>query len=116
MMPDIFRTESDLQRQEAIDELAREAFGYSHESADTWPLTFRASNDARLLFRRAAAVAAKLGRDDAATIESVTFRPYPSKSPGFWRIEIGLTRGTPYAGAEWYVHEDDLWKAWEETA
>jgi hypothetical protein len=78
-------------------------------------------------FLRAVKTAAALdttGFTDAALrkIAMVTFRPYPSKSPGFWRIEVTYAKTNlgsyriPYTGAEWYVHEDQLWAAWEAAA
>lgn len=53
----------------------------------------------------------------AEGIGSVTFRPYPSKYEGAWRIEVGYRRGYGgiACGAEWYVSDDALWKAWEEA-
>ena len=70
---------------------------------EEWALSWERGEHPR--FARAARTAEALddrglGITNARRIERVTFRPYPSKSPGC------------YAGSEWY----ELWEAWRKAA
>lgn len=46
------------------------------------------------------------------TGETIRFRFYPSKSTGFWRLEVHGTSGM-YCGYETYVPGKKLFEAWE---
>ena len=44
----------------------------------------------------------------AAQVRSVTFRPYPSKYDGAWRVEVCLVGHPQCGGLEFYVSEEKL--------
>ncbi len=114
-MPADFVTESDTQRRESADALQRRAIEYLAQQAYDWPAIFDADNDPRSMFGRAASVASALDDQHDCTprnLERVTFRPYPNKHQGAWRIEVSFKRHGPCSGKEWYVSEDQLWGAW----
>jgi hypothetical protein len=47
----------------------------------------------------------------ASSIRNVTFRPYPSKCEGAWRVEVGFHLGLG-GGVEFYVDENDFVHLW----
>jgi hypothetical protein len=124
-MPVSLRLASDRIRNQEADELVKRAEYVRSLSADDYAVSFEAvdpedtcSNPtcSQEVFDRAARVAAKLRNHSASSIRSVRFEPYPSKSDGYWRISVSFKRSEsyPYTGAEWYVSDEELWKAWEE--
>jgi hypothetical protein len=122
-MPNSFRQESDTQRAEAVAALEARAVELAAKQADDWAVSFfsgESYGDAESprpeMFARAARVAVALcdTRDfTASNLSRVTFRPYPNKYEGAWRIEVSFNRGGPCAGSEWYVSAEKLWEAWE---
>ena len=121
MMPESFREASDHHRLQESREMIQRAQEMRQQTAETWPVTLTVSNN-RKNFLRAVKTAAALDIGISYPIAVVRFRPYPSKSPGFWRIEVTYAKTnlgsyrSPYIGSEWYVHEDQLWAAWEAAA
>ena len=116
-MPSSFIAASDMHRLARIRELEQEAARCAATRASDWPVTFKGGEAA---FDQAIKTAVALdtsSRSTVETLESVTFRPYPSKSEGAWRVEVEFKRGQGmFAGAEWYVSQEQLWATWEASA
>jgi hypothetical protein len=122
-----FIAESDRQRMAERERRLTQAANLLTTSASDYPVSFELDEDdestcPRETYDRARRVASALavgfdGRPygySAESIRRVTFRPYPSKSPGFWRVEVGFVRDFHCAGSEWYVDGSRLFRAWAE--
>jgi hypothetical protein len=120
IIPQSFWTESFHQRRETIAALRKRIEELEDARVDEVALEFRHDGEIprpEIYAQACRTVAILSDRVPAEGIGSVTFRPYPSKYEGAWRIEVGYRRGYGgiACGAEWYVSDEVLWKAWEEA-
>src|SRR5271154_5709167 len=65
--------------------------------------------------RPRSSLSARWRASEASNLSRITFRPYPSKYEGAWRIEVSFKRNGPCAGSEWYEPAEKLWEAWEKA-
>lgn len=111
-MPEDFIAESNRQKEYVIKGLYEQISQYNGMTPNDWPVTFTENLSSPRDFKRAVLIACAL--DDQFdckldNLESVRFRPYPSKYEGAWRIEVSFNRKGPYSGKEWYVNKENLW-------
>ena len=124
MIPKSFIQESDTQRAEEVAELKVRVAECVAGCAADWPILFRAESYENPepprpeMFVRAARTVVALDDEHLCTtsnLSRITFRPYPSKYEGAWRIEVSFKRNGPCAGSEWYEPAEKLWEAWEKA-
>ena len=115
MIPDSFIRESDLKRIEEACELERRAINLLARDAASYSVFFRFDDGRPEAFAHAARVAVALDREKSGhctmdNLEAVSFQPV--YGDGKWRI---FNRGGPFAGKEWDLSAETLWKAWDAT-